>query len=33
MTLSFAIKHGDIGLLRHALREVTVILQTPSLAL
>ena len=30
MTLSYAIKHGDIGLLRHAIREVTVILQAPS---
>ncbi len=27
MTLSYAIKTGDIGLLRHAIREVCIILQ------
>ena len=30
MTLCYAIKHGDIGLLRHALREVAVIFQAPA---
>lgn len=30
MTLSYAIKHGDIGLLRHAMQEVSVILQAPA---
>ena len=30
MTLCFVIKHGDIGLLRHALRKVAVILQAPA---
>lgn len=30
MTLCYAIKHGNIGLLRHALREVCLILQAPS---
>lgn len=30
MTLLYAIKYGDVGLLRHALKEVTVIFQTPS---
>lgn len=30
MTLSSSIKHGDIGLLRHAIREITVILQAPA---
>lgn len=30
MTISYAVKHGDIGLLRHAMREVCIILQAPS---
>lgn len=30
MTLCYAIKHGDTGLLRHAMREVCIILQAPS---
>lgn len=30
MTLSYAIKHGDIGLLCHAMREVCVIVQAPA---
>ena len=30
MTLCHAIKHGNTGLLRHALREVAVILQAPA---
>ena len=30
MTLCYAIKHGDTGLLRHAMREVCLILQAPS---
>lgn len=29
-TLCYAIKHGDIGLLRHAIREICVILQAPA---
>lgn len=29
ITLCYAIKHGDISLLRYALREVTVIFQVP----
>lgn len=32
MTLSYAVKHGDIGLLRNAIREVCVILQAPAAA-
>ncbi|MCJ1346490.1 hypothetical protein MMC31_004707 [Peltigera leucophlebia] len=30
MTLCYAIKFGDTGLLRHAMRDVAIILQTPS---
>lgn len=30
LTLCYSIKHGDIGLLRHAMREICVILQAPS---
>lgn len=30
MTLCYSIKYGDVGLLRHAMREVCVILQAPS---
>lgn len=30
MTLCFSIKHGDIRLLRHAMREICIILQAPS---
>lgn len=30
MTLCYAIKHGDIGLLRYALREMAVIFQAPA---
>lgn len=30
MTFSHAVKHRDIGLLRHAIREVCIILQVPS---
>ena len=29
ITLYYAIKHGNIGLLRHALQEVAVIFQAP----
>lgn len=30
LTLCYSIKHGDIGLLRGAMREVCIILQAPS---
>ena len=30
MTLCYAIKHSDTGLLRHAMREICVILQAPA---
>lgn len=30
MTLCYSIKHGDIGLLKHAMREICIILQAPS---
>lgn len=32
MTLCYAIKHGDTGLLRHAMREVCLILQALSVS-
>lgn len=30
MTFCYAIKNGDIGLLKHAMREVCIILQAPA---